>query len=105
MKGFPHVDCDHCQFSDYGYQKPTRFFGSDHLLKIPSVECKQETCKYLVEIPGREGHRPHINRQGGKHGCVKREKAYRIPPAMVEYVTGLVRDAGHVPAVENEVSA
>ena len=26
MAKYPHIDCDQCQFSDYGYQKPTRFF-------------------------------------------------------------------------------
>jgi hypothetical protein len=31
MAGFPYVDCDQCQFSDYGYQKPTRLFGTEHL--------------------------------------------------------------------------
>ena len=90
MAGYPYIDVDQCQFSDFGYQKPTRFFGSDHLRSLKPVLCDQRTCRSLVEDPdGGEGKRKHKNRQGGENGFVKRKLAYRIPPTMVEYVTGL----------------
>jgi site-specific DNA-cytosine methylase len=28
MEGIPYVDVDYCQFTDWGYQKPTRIWGS-----------------------------------------------------------------------------
>ena len=90
---YPYVDCDHCQFSDYGYQKPTRFFGSSHLELLASVKCDQRTCPSLVEDPsGLQNPRRHKNSQGGRNGYVKREKAYRIPPSLVKYVSGLAEE-------------
>lgn len=87
---FPYVDCDQCQFSDFGYQKPTRFFGSDHLRSLASVRCDQRTCPSLVEdITGSGKVRKHKNSQGGNNGFVNKELAYRLPPRLVEYVTVL----------------
>ena len=34
MKGIPFIDVDYCQYSDWGYQKPTRVCGSPDILKI-----------------------------------------------------------------------
>ena len=31
MAALPYVDADYCQYSDWGYQKPTRFWGSEDL--------------------------------------------------------------------------
>ncbi len=28
MQGIPYTDADYCQYSDWGYKKPTRFWGS-----------------------------------------------------------------------------
>ena len=44
MAKYPYVDCDQCQFADYGYRKPTRFFGSNHLTELSHVRCDQRTC-------------------------------------------------------------
>ena len=91
MAGYPHLDCDQCQFGDYGYQKPTRFFGSEHLKALDPVLCDRRTCASLVEdLDGKQRVRRHKNRQGGHHGYVHKKLAYRLPPALVEYVTGLV---------------
>ena len=49
MRGYPYLDCDHCQFENLGYQKPTRFFGSKHLLELPPVLCDGVTCTGLVD--------------------------------------------------------
>ena len=34
MMNIPFVDIDYCQFSDWGYQKPTRFWGSPNLGRL-----------------------------------------------------------------------
>jgi site-specific DNA-cytosine methylase len=39
----PHVDVDYCQFSDWGYRKPTRVWGSPQIGKLDHVVCKS-TC-------------------------------------------------------------
>ena len=91
MQSYPFVDCDHCQFEDRGYQKPTRFFGSAHLAALKPVLCDGRTCPSLE--PPEEGHpgkrRGHRNRLGGNRGCAKKETTYYIPPELVEYVSGL----------------
>ena len=84
------VDCDHCQFEDTGYQKPTRFFGSEHLGNLAPVLCDGKTCPGLVPFnPERPREHHHRNRMGGNRGSAKKEVAYHIPAALVEYVTGL----------------
>ena len=39
VNGLPFVDIDYCQFSDWGYQKPTRFWGSANLGELAHVKC------------------------------------------------------------------
>ena len=56
MAGFPYLDCDHCQFENLGYQKPTRFFGSRHLLDLQPKLCDGITCAGLV--PAKPGDPP-----------------------------------------------
>lgn len=60
MQGYPYVDADYCQYTDWGYQKPTRFWGSDHLKTITPRVCDGKTCSNLEETPKRRGAR-------GKH--------------------------------------
>ena len=97
MSQYPFVDCDHCQFEDTGYQKPTRFFGSSHLAELAPVLCDFKTCLGLV-FPEKGSSRAmphHRNRMGGNGGSAKKEVAYHIPSAMVEYVTGLTPEGSH----------
>jgi hypothetical protein len=90
MARFPYVDGDQCQFAEYGCQKPTRFFGSDHIRSLAPVRCDRRTCSSLVEDPdGRGGVRRHKNHQGGHNRFIKTHLAYRFTPKLVEYVTGL----------------
>ena len=80
MAGYPFVDCDQCQFADYGYQKPTRFFGSEHIRELAPVRCDQRTCPSLVEDPTGEGKiRRHVNRQGGPRGMSSRSSHTGYP--------------------------
>ena len=90
MKPYPFVDIDYCQFEECGFMKPTRFFGSKHILRLPHVKCDQRTCSSL--LPLGEGEEPyyraHYNRMGGPERSVDREAAYHIPAGVVEYVAG-----------------
>ena len=92
MQKYSRVDLDYCQFEECGYQKPTRFFGSDHLEALNNVKCNQRTCTSLVEPPEDDACavRRHRKAMGGKTGCVHREKAYHIPEEVIEYVSGLL---------------
>ena len=91
MQGYPWVDCDHCQFEDLGYQKPTRFFGSKHLSDLQSILCDGHKCPSLEAPEGgaTKKRRRHRKALGGNQGCAKKEVTYYIPPSLVEYVTGL----------------
>ena len=54
------------------------------------MKCDQRNCPALVADPdGRDGRRKHRNSQGGANGFVKKRLAYRIPPSLVRYVSGL----------------
>ena len=91
MQSYPWVDCDHCQFEDLGYQKPTRFFGSKHLLSLKPVLCDGKSCPSLeapedCQAKKRLRHRKSL---GGNQGSAKKEVTYYIPPELVEYVSGL----------------
>lgn len=99
---YPYVDVDYCQFEECGFQKPTRFFGSDHLRHLPHITCNQRTCTSL--IPLKEGEEPyfraHYYRMGGPERSVDRELAYHIPEGVVEYVAGF--GLANYPEVEPE---
>ena len=39
MNGVPYCDVDYCQFSDWGYKKPTRIWGNAHIGGLPPNLC------------------------------------------------------------------
>ena len=47
MQGIPYVDVDYCQFSNWGYQKPTRIWGSIELTQKGKAICDWKTCTNL----------------------------------------------------------
>ena len=100
MQKYPSLDCDFCQFANRGFQKPTRFFGSSHLLSLSPKVCDGKTCPSLESDgdPSLKSRRRHRERLGGRGGNAKKALTYPIPYALVEYVTGLT--GGH-PVVEN----
>lgn len=63
LDGYPTITCDQCQFSDFGYKKPTQFWGSPHLSRLVDVVCDHIKCPNL-----RPGERRHRIRQGGPGG-------------------------------------
>ena len=92
IQGLQFVDVNYCRFEDCGYQKPTRFYGSQHVEELQGVFCDRRACPGLVRnkpwAPGVVY--PHRWRKGGGFGHVHRETAYHIPEGVIEYVSGLV---------------
>jgi len=84
MEGIPFVDVDYCQFSQWGYQKPTRIWGDPSISDLTSKICDGETCINLVDRPnGRKGHREIL---GGNQMRATRNDKYRIPEDLLKYL-------------------
>ena len=61
MKGIPFVDVDYCQFSDWGYQNPTRIWCCPPTSKLKSVLCDPKVCRHVVTNNlGLTGHRERL---------------------------------------------
>ena len=55
---YPFVDIDYCQFSDWGYNKPTRFWGSPNITNRESRICDFRNCPNVKLGPtGRLRHK------------------------------------------------
>ncbi len=91
MKGIPFVNVDYCQYSDWGYQKPTRFWGSDHLLNLELKRCpKGPLCPNWDR--GGDHHRVRLS---SRHQNRSPRQKYRIPDALV---WEMVRAEGPAPS-------
>ena len=87
MKDIPYVDVDYCQFSDWGYQKPTRIWGGEHVKLLEARLCDMQTCQNVVFRPN--GARGHKEVLGGNHMRFSRWQKYRIPELLVRYLCEL----------------
>ena len=79
----PFVDVDYCQFSDWGYKKPTRIWGGDHVRQLDDRVCDRKTCPNL--LPGTTFGR-HKEQLGGAEMRMSRKQKYRVPEALVRYL-------------------
>jgi len=90
MKGIPFVDVDYCQFSDWGYQKPTRIWGSPELRDLPCKLCDPRTCPNVG--PRHNGGWAHKQVLGATPevgvGRVPKKEQYQVPPKLIEYIAG-----------------
>ena len=84
LDGYPYVDVDYCQFSDWGYNKPTRFWGSPNVVGKESRVCDHQTCPNLVDGPC--GRKRHKYRLGGLKMKFSTKQKGRIPEAVIEYL-------------------
>jgi len=55
MAELPYIDIDYCQFCEWGYRKPTRFWGVFPGGQLESVTCDGHRCANLVGPPSRVG--------------------------------------------------
>lgn len=80
---YPFIDIDYCQFSDWGYNKPTRFWGSPNVTDRESCVCDFRNCPNVTLGPtGRLRHK----RLGGHMMEFSTRMKGRIPEAVVEYL-------------------
>ena len=90
MKGLAYVDVDYCCFSDWGYRKPTRIWGSKCLGMLKNVICDPKTCPAVaVREDGVRGHRERLGRTPlpGLRKLQGKE-TYRIPAKVIRYIMG-----------------
>jgi hypothetical protein len=83
MAGIPYTDVDYCQYSDWGYQKPTRIWGSPHVRGFVPKTCDLKACPNLArDQRGRtKGH--HKVRLSSPTQNLPPHLKYRIPEALV----------------------
>ena len=86
MQGLPIVDLDYCQFSEWGYQKPTRFWGSPQLGRLHNVLCDFKNCINIIEDDNGNWH--HRERLGGLKMIYSTKDKWRVPSSAVDYLLG-----------------
>ena len=70
MQGSPHVDIDYCQYSHWGYKRPTRFWGGQHVTEISPILHDLSSCPNVIQkSDGRLIQRESL---GGNHIRVTR---------------------------------
>ena len=82
MKNIPFVDIDYCQFSDWGYKKPTRFWGSSSIGRLPPVRCPGKECPNTIVEGHSVKHKEKLGGYGVKFGTVAKG---RIPSKVVDF--------------------
>ena len=84
LDNYPYVDIDYCQFSDWGYNKPTRFWGSSNVVDKPHKVCDFATCPNLIDGPS--SRKRHRHRLGGLKVKFSARQKGKIPENVVEYL-------------------
>ena len=79
MKGLPYADADYCQYAEWGYKKPTRFWGSPALGIMTLKTCDGVNCRNLLP-----NGRRHCITLSSPHTNLPAHLKYRIPQALVQ---------------------
>ena len=94
MQGIPFIDVDYCQFSGWGYQKPTRIWGHARIKGLPNKLCDGKTCENLITTwKGTLGHRQVL---GGKSMQYSQRSKGKVPEALVEYLLSTIPEISGV---------
>ena len=91
IANLPFIDVDYCQFSDWGYQKPTRIWGSDNILSLGNKVCDGRTCSQLVQGPN--GYLRHRERLGGRKMRFGTYSKWRVPDRLVSHLLSVLNHA------------
>ena len=84
IKGLRWLDLDYCQFSDWGYKKPTRFWCSPAIASLNPVLCDPRSCPNVEEsTKGTYKHRETLGGGGMKSST---QKKGRVPDGVVDYL-------------------
>ena len=84
MQKLPYLDVDYCQFSEWGYKKPTRIWGSKQLIELPNVVCQPKLCPLTKDGP--HGKRVHIEQLGGNRMRFSTAQKAIFPERLVDYL-------------------
>lgn len=84
MQGLPFVDVDYCQFSEWGYRKPTRVWGSQQLGLLSNVLCDFKNCINIGEDDN--GNYRHRERLGGLGQIYSTRDKGRVPSTLVDFL-------------------
>ena len=84
MKNIPFLDVDYCQFSDWGYQKPTRLWCCERIANLPQRVCDPQICPNNVQAFS--GGRRHRERLGGYQMKFSTRAKFRTPSTLVDYL-------------------
>ena len=84
LQSFTNVDIDYCQFSDCGYKKPTRFWGSQQPATLPDKLCDPTSCPNMVLSS--KGYPTHRMVLGGNGPKATTQQQGRIPPKVIYYL-------------------
>ena len=84
VQGIPYVDVDYCQFSDWGYQKPTRIWGPQKMCWLPNKLCDYQTCNSMVQTFN--GGWKHVEKLGGYKVKFGTRLKWRMPTTLVDYL-------------------
>ena len=87
VSGFQFLDIDYCQFSEWGYKKPTRFWACKIISDRPAVLCDPRKCPNVHRRW--DGKRKHYHLLGGPGQRISSTKKKRIPPAVIDYLLGV----------------
>ena len=90
MQKLKFVDVDYCQFSDWGYQKPTRIWCSSQIAELPSRKCDLKTCDNMTAT-GVGGMR-HFEQLGCSHIKIQRLDKYRMPTSLIDYLLSVCKE-------------
>ncbi len=88
LDSFHFVDVDYCQFGDWGYQKPTRVWGSAQLGRLAPRLCNPQ-CPNKNPHTGR-----HFQQLGGYGPQLTAWEKGRMPSKLVEYLLSSAPEIG-----------
>ena len=84
MNNIPYIDLDYCQFSEWGYQKPTRFWCSRNISHLPNKVCDPAKCPNV--IPNKSGGFQHRQRLGGNAMIYTTKQKGQTPKKLTDYL-------------------
>ena len=101
VQGLPFLDLDYCQFSDWGYQKPTRFWCCEAIARLPPVVCNLQTCTNVIRRE--DGKLKHKIVLGGVGPKATTKEKCRVPAAVTKYLLSAVPggESGFVRGLES----
>ena len=82
------MDADYCQYSNWGYNKPTRFWGNPGIEKLQVRLCERVTCHNVTGEKKPKGQRKHRITLSSPHQNLPTHLKYRIPAELIMELGG-----------------